>query len=58
MTTLATIGRPREAVSYIEAVQAAEPGIRLRGFANRMPYNNPDDLDRVLTALQRAGWSD
>lgn len=57
-TTLATIGRQREARDYIEAVQAIEPGIRLRGFANRMPYQNPNDLDRVLMALQRAGWSD
>jgi adenylate cyclase len=57
-TTLATIGRRREARDYVEAVHAIEPGIRLRGFANRMPYHSPDDLDRVLLALQRAGWSD
>ena len=52
---LAEMGREKEAREAWAKASQLSPGVSLAGIRERLPYRRPADLDRFLTAANRAG---
>jgi TolB-like protein/tetratricopeptide (TPR) repeat protein len=49
------LGRSAEAGAAVEKIRKARPDFNLQTFAHRQPYKNPQDLDRLVGRLKKAG---
>ncbi|MCC3305619.1 adenylate/guanylate cyclase domain-containing protein [Sneathiella sp. HT1-7] len=56
--SLALLGREEEAKAAVAATYAIIPDARLGSVRKNLPFRRPDDLDRLLGAMRRAGFTD
>jgi len=54
----AEAGRVAEAKAYAKQLAETNPNATVSYFTNRMPYRRPEDLDRLLSGLRKAGVAD
>ena len=52
---LSELGRIKEAQEAWAATNRLSPEASMRNLRTRLPYRRPADLDRLLTAVHRAG---
>ena len=52
------VGRDKEARAAASEVLKRNPKISLNQVRNRLPYQNPAEVDRIIAALRKAGLPD